>query len=95
MNIKYLFYRRNRQSWQLPFRLWVTIAFCCLLTVVASGLIGAGIYSIEQRSCSETARRMNLESDFGVWSGCMVRINEVLVPIDSVRVNSSGEFTTP
>ena len=52
-----------------------TIIGIVLAIIVMLLLIFAVIYPIEQHTCQQTALKMGVEWDYGLWIGCMYKIN--------------------
>ncbi len=66
-------------------RQWVYGVFI-ILTIL--GLMLAAftpMYFIEKKSCSEVSESMEIETKFGLWTGCMYRIGGNWVRDDNYR----------
>ena len=51
-----------------------------------------GNYAVEVHSCAENAKQMELEYDYGLWTGCKVDVPGVgWRDIDKIRVNYTPE----
>jgi hypothetical protein len=58
-----------------------------ILCVVALGLFGLWlmVYGSQMYACESKAEKMSLQSDYGVFTGCMVKSKSGWLPIDGVR----------
>lgn len=72
-------------------KIMVTTVLGC---VVVLGLLMVGIVSglnyVASRECSATAEQMAVEQQYGLWKGCLFKVNGRWYPSDSVRVTEDG-----
>lgn len=54
------------------------------------GLFVGAIYALESTSCGIKAEGLELNHDYGFFSGCRYDINGVLVPDDMIRITDTG-----
>jgi len=52
----------------------VTVCIIMMVLVIV-GLVFGIAYPIEKYSCQRTATKMGVEWDYGLWIGCMYKIN--------------------
>ena len=45
----------------------------------------AGAFTTDYYSCKKTSNAMGLNSQWSVWTSCMVQVNGKMVPLDSYR----------
>jgi hypothetical protein len=58
-------------------------------TLIMAVILGAPMaigYAIEAAACNKKASMMGLESDFGVMTGCMVKVGDRYAPLGFVRI---------
>jgi hypothetical protein len=58
------------------------IAFITTVVLVILFLVYAG----SSKSCTDTGEKIGLESDYGLWTGCMVKVQNEWIPLDKWRV---------
>jgi hypothetical protein len=61
------------------------IAFIVVLAAVC-GLIMGGIWWASARSCEKIADKASLESEYSIWTDCMVKVEGEWIPLDKWRV---------
>ena len=64
---------------------YIYIGFGAVLAIYAAiALVTVPMYVIESYSCTAYGKRMNLQSDYSLVNGCMVRIEGTYMPSKSV-----------
>jgi hypothetical protein len=66
---------------------FIVVSFWLVLAVAAILALAVGVsYPFSKRSCRETWQASGMASDFGIWTGCMVRLPDgTWVPAESYR----------
>lgn len=86
VNTVYYSHRKDRYL-----RDWVfftaTISGILLAIAALSGLIGLASIKVYEKSCYDTASKLGLQADFGVFSGCNVNVDGTWIPLDNYMVN--------
>lgn len=66
---------------------WIMIGYIAFLSF---GLGFVGGYFLDKQKCRARAEMMEFNYSYGVFQGCMIRVQEVWVPIENYRVNDPG-----
>ena len=73
-------YMKGYMSDGMPFFI-VSLVF----TLVIGGII-FGAHLSSQHACSKKSQMMGLQSDYGWWTGCMVKVGDRYFPRESIRL---------
>lgn len=68
---------------------WV-ITFAALLLAAVIFAICSGINEASAKSCRDTGKKMELEADYGWWTGCLYKVNGQWIDSDMIRVTDTG-----
>jgi len=67
------------------------VGFLVGFVIVVLTLIGIPIAFAMNHTCHSTADKMGFESDWGFWTGCMIEVDDRMIPLDRYLVNNPRE----
>jgi hypothetical protein len=60
------------------------IVFITMVLIIV-GILGIS-YGLKGIQCNKRAKLMGLQSDYGMWTGCMVKVEDRYAPINYIRI---------
>ena len=60
----------------------IAIIFEAIMIVVAACYAE---FLAEKAGCFKTAKLMGVESSYSIWTSCMIKVNNTIIPLDNYR----------